>query len=588
MNSLIFRDIPAQNDFKIPFKLKEDLLLDWLLGLAKQQSREACAAILQLLQALNNTKLTAKTRCCFLKTCHEYFKEYSNHLPGSCWDASLPFSVQEQDYAEAIVWNYLALGEGFFLAAQDLEARTDEMFALYMSCYCLGQAHLYTAAVYKSPGEFFWQLVYQVYAWVEKYDLFETAVNANDLKNIILKDMFAQLFIFQCCDTHQFRPRDMRTIFNFLPKVCGNFSVYKLSDLKFQTEILKISYLHAIANTLGDATETLAEEMNAHQDLFVFDLNQNHPPVIFNHTYSFSTPSLRYFTAATVVENLEKIIEKPEIGTGVLKSINHELFVRVIRTLEPGRKRKYARSQAEHTMLGIIGFENILSFLYKVSHKNSVPCPVPVNTPKSPEKLKRYENNIQPQMGTIDGGFTEINFILQSAHNKATWDHKHVIDISNRAVSLKKLTIFDSSARGYSVHWADNESSKAKIGDIFALISKDKKHLEIAIIRRIATTSEEDYKFGTEVLGFKSELVIITDTNQQNNSSSWAIFLPGNEKLEQADSVIYPIGSFQTGDFIYIYKRNTKVKAAIAKELNATATIVHAELDYSPLDYSFF
>lgn len=602
MNSSIFRDVPAQGDFNIPFKLKENLLLDWLLELSKQQSREACSSILQLIQTLNQTKLPAKTRSSLLKSCHEYFKEYSSRLEGACWDASLPFSAKEHDYAEAVVWNYLTLGEGFFLTAQDSEARTDEMFALYMSCYCLGQAHLYTAAVYKTPSETFWQLSYQVYAWAEKYDLLEATINDSHLKNISLKDMFAQCFIFQSCDTNQFRPRDMRTIFNFLPQVCGNFSVYKLADIKFQTEVLKIAYLQAIANSLGDLVEKLADKIHIRQDLFVFDLNQNYPPVIFNPTHSLSTPTLRYFTAATVVENLEQIIEKSEIWNGVLKSINRELFSRVIRTLEPGRKRKYARSQVEHTMLGVIGFENILGFLYRVSDKNRAkisPVAPPVPAPKTYQELQQYVEHVHPQMGAINGGFSEVNFIFHSENERADWAaQNNMEDISHRVVSLKRLAIFDSSARGYSVNWADDESSKAKIGDIFAIISADRKRLEVAIIRRIAMTGAENYKFGTQILGLAAELVILAHIDPHelrllNNDSyyrkisDWGIFLPSIEAWEQADSVIYPIGHFQVGDLIYIYKSNKTIKAAIVKELNATATIVHAELDYASLDFSF-
>lgn len=586
MKSSIFKAIPKENDFKIPFKLKEDLLLDWLLGLSEHDSREACSSILHLLQTLNKTDITAKLRLSCLKNSYKYFKQYASHLEGSCWDASLPLSAKEQDYAEAIVWNYLALSEGFFIAAQYLDSRADEMFALYMSCYSLGQAQLHSAAVYTNPDPFFWKLVYKVFAWVEKYGLFETKINEiddNDLKDITLNEMFAQLFIFQSCDTNQFRPRDMQTIFNFLPKACANFTTYKLSDIKFQTEVLKIPYLQAIANNFGSSTEKLAEKINSRQDLMVFDIKQNIPPAIFNQSYSISTSSLRYFTAAIVVKNLEQIIYKGEMWSGIFRTMNHELFMRVIKTLEPGRKRKHARSQAGHTMLGIIGFESIISFLYKVSHKNN---PITnwmshsefVNSEATNENLKEYLIETQPQMGAIDGGFAERNLPYQPGSDKASRDNK--LDIINKPVSLKRLTIFDSSARGYSVYWPDDESSKAKIGDIFAIISEDKKRLEIALIRRIAITSEQSHKFGTEVLGFESEIVMITRVDNER-VGGWGIFIPAIKALEQAESVIYPLGNFKVGDFVYLYKRNEKIKVGIKKELNATAAIVHAELNYA-------
>ena len=115
MNSPTFKDLPKVTEFEIPFNLKEDLLLEWLLELSKKNSQEACKLLLQFLQRLNNTKLAAKTRVVFLKNSQEYFKQYVSRLEGSCWDASLPLSATEQAYVETVVWNYLALAEGFLL-----------------------------------------------------------------------------------------------------------------------------------------------------------------------------------------------------------------------------------------------------------------------------------------------------------------------------------------------------------------------------------------------------------------------------------------------------------------------------------------
>ena len=151
----------------------------------------------------------------------------------------------------------------------------------------------------------------------------------------------------------------------------------------------------------------------------------------------------------------------------------------------PGRKRKYARSPVHSTRLGIIGFENILSFLYKVGHKESITPETPeVNVrKKSKEKITQYEIQLKPQMGAIDGGFTEKDFFYQSlSHHETIESHKLLKDIGHREVSLKRIMIFDSSTHGYLVHWPDDASSKAKIGDIESQFEKgmswekEKKH----------------------------------------------------------------------------------------------------------------
>jgi hypothetical protein len=584
MSSSIFITVPKERNFKIPFKLKEEFLLDWLLGLSKHNTRDACLYILQLVQALNEIDLAVKTRISFLKTSHDYLKQYMAHLEGSCWDASLPLTAKEQDYADVILWNYLILSEGFFIAAQDAGIKSEELFALYMASFCLGQAQLHTAAVYSNLTDGFWTLAYKIFSWGEKHKLLDMPINESNLKNITLTDMMAQSVIFYLCDTNQFRPRDMRTIFNFLPKVCGDLVVYKISDVKFQTDVLKISYLQAVANNFGNIAEKISEKVNDCQDLVVFDLNKDIPPTSFNKNHSLTESSLRYFTVTTVLENLKHIIDTGEMWSGILKSMNHELFSRVVKNLEPGKKRQHARSIAGYVLLGVIGFENIISFLYKINksnYKNHLADTSGLgHKASSYEELKVYADKIQPQMGAIDGGFGMIDFAFPAASDNAIWDNKNAIDITKRQVVLKKLNIFDSSAKGYSVYWTDDESSKAKIGDIFGIISEDKKRLEIAIIRRIAMSAGENYKFGTEVLGFESEVVIVTLLEDQS-TGGWGIFIPGVRWHDQADSILYNLGDFQTGHQIFIHRQHKTMKAVLTKELNATSAIAHSEISYS-------
>jgi hypothetical protein len=577
MNVLLFRPIPKNDNFTVPFKLNTQSVSNWLSELSRYKARVACSFILQALQALNANDFTAKTRVSTLKTIHEYLKQYINQLDGSCWGASLPLSVKEEDYAEAVVWNYLALSEGFFIAAQDVGIKNEEIFALYMALYSLGQAQIHIAAIYKSPNQTFWQLTYKIFAWAEKHNLLKIQINNSDLKEITLNSLFAQLFIFQLCDTNQFSSHDMQTIFKFLPEVCGNFSIYKLSTIEFQTNVLNISYLQAIANHLGNFLENIAAQMSENQRLFVFDVNKNSAPLAFNQFDSFNESSLRYFTVTTVIESLESIINKGEKWHGVFKLINEELFSRVIKHLKAEQKRRDARIKVQNTLLGIIGFESVISFLYKASNKNNLrPHLAIAQKPSSYEELKLYAQ--KTQQGEINAGFKGAEFILPPVSDNTIWNNENEIDIVNQQVSIKKITLLDSSEHGYSVQGLD-DNSKVKIGDIIAFISKDRKHLELTIIRRTLMIPNEGCNFGVEILGFESEVVIITLMDDKTRSG-WAIFIPAIKSLNQSDSLIYQIGKFYVGDFIYIYRDNKKINAAIVKELNTTNLISHAELHY--------
>lgn len=232
-------------------------------------------------------------------------------------------------------------------------------------------------------------------------------------------------------------------------------------------------------------------------------------------------------------------------------------------------------------MLGVIGFENIISFLYQVGRKSNVKTdPVLTNNLSSYDDLKKYADTMKVQNREMDGSLEEIEFVYPFESDNSIWTHKTEKNITDKLISLKNFTICDSSAQGYSVHWPNNENLKAKIGDLFGIISKDRKRLEITIIRRITIISTEGYDFGIEILGFESEVVMVTFMEDESRGR-WAIFIPGSKELKQADNIIYQIGDFQIGEFIYIHRHNKKISAVLIKELNVISSITHAELRYS-------
>ncbi len=536
MSNSRFRAIPKLDTFNIPFKLKEARLLDWLVNLSHQSGQEACLHTLHLTQALNNkTDLTAKTRISFLKLIHQYLKSYIVHLDSPCWDAGFPLAMEERIYAEIITWNYLSLGQGFFNAAAQTSKKDEELFALAMALHSLGQAQLHIAAVYSTADTGFWTLVYHIFIFAEKRKLLSSEISSDDFENISLHTLFVRLLVFQVCDTNQFRPRDMRTIFNFLPKVCQNIPIHHL--------------------------------FNGEKDLFLFDTDTDIPPVAVKKQTEFANESARYFSPMMVAENIHAQLKKGDLWSGTLKSINNTLFRRVIKTLEQKQKRVYTRKSESRLLLGVIGFDDILSFLYTVTKKSTPPLSALVDNSLTTTKSEPDT----PESSTFKNGHP-------------IWDnhdhHAHLANIANKKISLKKLTVFDSSANGYSLYWNQSDA-KAKVGDIFGIISDDKKRLEIALIRRIAMSDNQQFRFGTEVVGFESELVYTRPIDAKEHGN-WAIFIPGIALLNKPDTLIYAIGQFKAGDGIFIYRTEGKKLAVLVAELHSTAMISHAELIYPP------
>jgi len=557
MSNSRFRAIPKSEAFTIPFKLEEAALLDWLIKLAHLNGKEACLLTLNLTQALNKKNdLSFKSHISFLKLINRYLKSYIAHLDNPCWDAGFPLAMEERIYAEMITWNYLSLGQGFFIAANNASKKEDQAFALLMALHVLGQAQLHIAAVYSTPDKGFWTLLYQIFSFAEKRKLLTLHVDKDDFTSTSISALFLRTLVFQVCDTNQFRPRDMRTVYDFLDIVCLSLPISKL--------------------------------FSGEKDLFLFDIFSDNPPVHVTKQTELVSESARYFSPLQVAKNIVLVLKQGDLWSGTLRSINHALFRRVIKTLEQKQKRIYTRRNESRLLLGVIGFEAILGFLYTVSKKHQplVSAIVKKETMVNSDLPKTAQSDLKRDELEDDELPSNKKFVsnyLHLAHKSLVeskiWDdNKKSLELPNKKVSLKKITVFDSSANGYSLHW-NQVDAKAKVGDIFGIISDDKKRLEIAFIRRIAMSDSNDFRFGTEVVGFESEIVYLghIDGHEQGR---WAIFIPGIELLNKPDTLIYNIGSFKAGDGVYMYRSDHKKLCVLVRELHSTATISHVELTY--------
>jgi hypothetical protein len=260
------------------------------------------------------------------------------------------------------------------------------------------------------------------------------------------------------------------------------------------------------------------------------------------------------------------------------KAVNDSLFRRVVKTLGVEHKRKYTRLKDSHNVYGVIGFENITRFLYHNSNTSVALA------------LQQIEN-------ATDFSYQELKLLISRQkletmkrdedYKNYFHDQEYLIDanihIPKPEVAINKIAVFDSSAKGYSVSW-DDDTAKVKIGDIFGIISEDKKRLEIMAIRRISLGLNHIFRFGVEIIGFESETVYVSKLDNFNEGV-WGIFIPGIKPLKQPDTLIYSASRFNIGDTVYIHKgENELINCQIAAQLYATSTISHIEISYPAND----
>lgn len=569
-NDSKFRSVPKQNNFVIPFKLEEKALLGWLVELTYRDGEEACSETIALLQAMNKIE-PQKNRLSLLKMIYEYLGHYFSRLKGECWDAGIPLSTDETTYVEMIAWNYLLLGQSFFIAAEQTNKKDDALFSAAMALQVLGQAQLHIAATYSDPNDGFWSLLYQIFAWAEKKKFLHLPVEDNPLKGLTINTLFATNLIFYLCDINQFHARDMRTIFKFLPKFCVDLPI------------------------------TLYPEDN--DGLFMLDLKYDNPPHDVEKQTELGSDLVRYFSPVIVAEAIdERILQREgDMWSGTLRSINTALFARVAKTLGLQQERRHHRKAERRNLLGVIGFENIVGFLYKIT-KNLV---INLRQPRKQQKPDDFSDD--PYFGSDDAS-DPLGFDTDYQHEEsaakpmlptteAIWEEQDnkIIDIPVKNVSLQPLKICDSSMTGYSVSWTQSHG-RAKVGDLFGIISEDKKRLEVAIIRRVVVDSGDiihkiaqntgveirgelssEFKVGAELLGFESEIAYLCGVEKQG--AAWAVFIPEFDSLARPNTIVYKTGVFTTGDTVYMHKGNDEtILCLLLKELHSTAGFSHVEI----------
>lgn len=555
-----FRSIPKPDAFKIPFKLGEKALLEWLTSLNSYDAKNACSQIMALQQSMNKTEIQGKNRLDFLMLINEYLKQQINRLSSNYWDSGFPLSSDEIVYAQIISWNYLLMGRGFFIAAENISKKNDIALALAMGLHALGQAQLHIAASYAFPCDGFWNLTYQIFYIAEKKDLLNFPVESNDLKSVTVNTLFVRSLIFYLTDTNQFPPRDLRTIFNFLPRVCVG---------------LPISLYP-----------------NGQEDLFMLDLKYDNPPLHVKKQVELGSELVRYFSPIMVAYTIATVIKQGNVWNGTLKSVNNTLFSRVVKTLELKQKRKYKRQKEDLSLSAVIGFENILGFLYKISQKNQP------ETVKKPQTMEIVKENSSWGDDELDLAISDDHYPSKPpvflVREKIWAENKAAVNATpNADVALKEIDIHDTSTNGYSLSWTPPPSN-GKIGDLIGIVSPDKKRLEIAVIRRIILSSDDvirrvalntgtehssNFKMGTEVLGFESEIVYLA-CREQKGKGVWAVFIPGIEVLRRPDTVIFALGQFSVGAGVQLHRNNTTKAALLLKELHSTTAVSCVELAY--------
>ena len=571
-------------DYKLPFKLTNADLNSWLHALPSGDSYTSCYDILCVLQNLNAVNIKVEARLSFLQKINASLSVHAERLEATFLDSGYPLTSVEQDNVEIIVWCYSELAINFQKILNNYKnpekILNNKLIAwmLYQVVMHMGQAYLYMSEVYAQPFHGFWKSFYKVFEFAEKMKLLNVKVSSEGLEQNTINNVCKKILVFELCDSNQFRPREMKKIYHFLGNIVDCVEVFKNNQQE---------------NRKG---------------LCAFNLSEDSPPEDLTDNTEIDGRFIRYIDTVIVAKNINQFIQRGSLGQGALKSINEALFFRLIRTLGMAHKRKFTRITEDRTCSGVVGIKNVINWLGK---SQSFDLEGFNENAADLNKVSGYDPRTSGGWGELDVGLVpHEDVVLHQMHEMKKFELRgneqikkifaaapvHAIDVDKgiwnnseaamkRAidpVSCENFEIRDSSIKGYSMIW-DAMKINAKIGDILGVVTDFGSRVEIGLIRRINTLSEENIQLGVELLGMKSELVHMCRPGHKG-SGTWALLLPGEEALQIAESVVFDSSEYLPGEFVCLQRGAKEVRCRLNKLLHSTSAVNHIELFYPKTD----
>jgi hypothetical protein len=561
LDNIRFRAVPAKIEVngQLPFELNLQDLTKWLNSLSRVKKMELCLALFKALLAMGKTDPVEQMPELYNKVA-EFLDGVLVEVEKELLNPGFPLDPEDQAIIEVIVFAYVTLAENYahLLTVPNLvnKASLDRAMQTYNALQSADKALLLILQVYKQAYPEFWLFCYRLFEEAKREGWLYQPLTVKTGKISSIGKIFSQLLLLQLSDTNQYRSREMRLI-----------------DKLYEELGFELSFEETVIND------------GSHWHCF--DANKDAPPGLLKNKLVVDD-GVYIFCLTPVAKKIYDYVHTDMPEQGALKAINRSLYVRVVKTLGCFQKRRHKRFDDKTDGTGILGFNNIVSFLYKTYENHETKPKIALN--QSPEKkLKASDLDLVPQ-----GGEKVHQLQWQYRHDEDTtlskivhfgkdftspgqvWDlgqieNSKLVD----KVPTNALKVIDTSLQGMQVFWKSN-GLKVKHGDLFAAIQGNGR-LEIGLIRRLSRLTQGGAVLGIELLGYETELVKFFRPGHKS-VQFWGLYLSGLPALKQNDSLIFNAPGFSAGENIVIERGQKQLSCRLQKIINETPAVSHAEL----------
>ncbi|MGR9051140.1 MAG: hypothetical protein ACU84J_00685 [Gammaproteobacteria bacterium] len=555
-----------------PFQTNEASITDWLRCLSLENSYTACYKVYAVMILLDKVSLATRLEWFLLRKLMPVVADLAERLENSFIDNGLPLTEEELNDVTILVWVYRRLVTRFsnmyVRFQEDLpnSSSVEKASILYYALSAAAHVQLYTEVIYTPMHEDFWHECYRNYRSAEDAKLINIRISTEDNHFVSIDRVFKLLLIFEICDSHCFRAREMKNLFSFLP------------DFTEKAVITSLPLL------------------NQKSGVFRFDTRLDLPPVKPDIGDRDDPAFCRYIDVLPVAKKLFHSLKQAEQGGNILQLVNKDLMVKVFGLLSKDRKRKNTRLNSRENANGYIGFNNIVSIIAKSRGKNAENLiPVPKYDPRIAGLWKEPEFDLVPLGDELEYQIREkhrtgmktdakLDKIFQASRtsNLTTGRWTQVETERERLrvnVPVGVFEVNDSSVRGYGL-LVQPRDEKIRVGEIFGIGQEDDKRIEVGLVRWIRLQHDHSVRLGIELLGLESDTIWLVKKGEKQSQGMLAVLVPGISVLKQPDSVVVSNNHLKQGMNIVIKRDDAEIECSLGHLLHATPAIQHFELIY--------
>ncbi|NOQ16274.1 MAG: hypothetical protein GQ581_04375 [Methyloprofundus sp.] len=520
-------------------------LHDWLDNLITLDSIYYYQEILCVLQALKTFKLSSKEHINALKKINLYLTDSVKHFDNNYWNTKFPLSYDQFSKVEIITWAYAELANNYSQLAihaskqkSFFSSKKKPAFLLYQALQATSQVYLKISGCYALPYSGFWSSLYQLYFLAEQQSLLKTPISTNKHEKKTIEQSFINILLLSLCDMHQFRPRDMQQIYDFL----GYFSTYS-----------------HIQTTLSSSDLNRARSFHHQQDAPLLPETSTTKRGFIDYRYLMLTGSVNEIFA-------ELSFRKPTSST--LNKFNQAIFLRAYKSLTFTQKRQHIRISNRCLGNGVIGLEDVIKF-----HKKNTRLTEGIAGTFSGTKTIENKPANAPTPLTLVDKDHYIDIAIKEKSNNTS--HNNIFNKSNSLpearndpIRIEEFEIINSTFKGHQILW-NNSSEKLQIGNVFGMITAPSHGIEVGLVRRMSTT-ENSLIIGIELLSIESLAICISSLSTPEQKISCIL-------LNQ-DSLLFSTNHFQPGEEIYLFMNHDKIPCHLGQSLHSTTSVNHFEL----------